>query len=405
MPIRSLLSTLMLLFALCATARTATAVDAATGEPLPAASVFDRRGNVVGICSDNGLLPYAPDNAYPLTVRYIGYAPATVASPAVERVRLHEISYDLLEITIAPGKRHVLHLTAYVREYSTLTTYTDTIFLFREKTVDFMIPSRNAGKYRGWTQPRLLASRSCYRFSSAGGTDSVSNRFGQHFSWSDWIGIPAAVDLPPRLHTDTAAADTIRGRYSPWSIWRRNADDVSIDINVLADTAARRWGPALFAHSRRDVEFTDLRLKYTFADAGRYSVTADNLQAMTFNIETNGRGGGIYNQFRRNEPYFVSTYAELYVTDRTYITVGEAKKLEKHPPKADEAGLLAPDFAPAPDAGVLTLVERVDTLDHDRLHRNIQPDQRLMRKFKGQVGSITALRGALQSLLKKYRGH
>lgn len=253
MPIRSLLSTLLLLFALCATARTATAVDAATGEPLPAASVFDRRGNVVGICSDNGLLPYAPDNAYPLTVRYIGYAPATVASPAVERVRLHEISYDLPEITIAPGKRHVLHLTAYVREYSTLTTYTDTIFLFREKTLDFMIPSRNAGKYRGWTQPRLLASRSCYRFSSAGGTDSVSNRFGQHFSWSDWIGIPAAVDLPPRLHTDTAAADTIRGRYSPWSIWRRNADDVSIDINVLADTAARRWVPALFAHSRRDV--------------------------------------------------------------------------------------------------------------------------------------------------------
>ena len=47
----------------------------------------------------------------------------------------------------------------------------------------------------------------------------------------------------------------------------------------------------------------------------------------------------------------------------------------------------------------------MDTLDHDRLHRNIQPDQRLMRKFKGQVGSITALRGALQSLLKKYRGH
>ncbi len=57
---------------------------------------------------------------------------------------------------------------------------------------------------------------------------------------------------------------------------------MSIDINVLADTAARRWVPALFAHSRRDVEFTDLRLKYTFADAGRYSVTADNLQAMTF---------------------------------------------------------------------------------------------------------------------------
>ena len=178
----------------------AVAVDSGSGEPLPAASVFDRKGNILGICSDKGVLPYASPDAYPLTVRYIGYLPALVESPSQQRVEMHPVDYSLPELTVEPGKRVVLHLTAYVREYSTLTTYTDTVFLFREKTVDFMVPTRKAGKYRGWTQPRLLASRSYYRFAGADGNDSVSNTFGQHFSWSDWIGIPPRVDLPKALH-------------------------------------------------------------------------------------------------------------------------------------------------------------------------------------------------------------
>lgn len=384
----------------------AVAVDSGTGEPLPAASVFDRKGNILGICSDKGVLPYASPDAYPLTVRYIGYLPALVESPSQQRVEMHPVDYTLPELTVEPGKRVVLHLTAYVREYSTLTTYTDTVFLFREKTVDFMVPTRKAGKYRGWTQPRLLASRSYYRFAGADGNDSVSNTFGQHFSWSDWIGIPARVDLPKALHNREAATDTLFGRYSPACIWRRNGDDLLIDVNVLADTACRSWVPALFARNRRDVEFTDLRLHYTFSDAGRYSAPVDNLSAMTFTIETNGRGSGIYNMFRRNEPYFVNTYAEMFFTDREYITVKDAKKLEKHPPHAEDAPPVAPEWIPDPDAQVIAIVERVDTLDHVRLHSHIQPDKRmLMRKFKGQVGPIGALRDAVKSLVKKYRGY
>ena len=127
---------------------------------------------------------------------------------------------------------------------------------------------------------------------------------------------------------------------------------------------------------------------------------------MTFTIETNGRGSGIYNMFRRNEPYFVNTYAEMFFTDREYITVKDAKKLEKHPPHAEDAPPVAPEWIPDPDAQVIAIVERVDTLDHARLHSHIQPDKRmLMRKFKGQVGPIGALRDAVKSLVKKYRGY
>lgn len=71
-------------------------------------------------------------------------------------------------------------MLAYVREYSTLSTYSDTVTLFREKMVDFMIVPDRKMKFRGWTSPRLLTSRSYYRFTDGEGLDSVSDRFNNH---------------------------------------------------------------------------------------------------------------------------------------------------------------------------------------------------------------------------------
>lgn len=47
---------------------------------------------------------------------------------------------ELPEVLVESPKRNMLHVMAYVREYSNLTTYSDTVILFREKMVDFMLP-------------------------------------------------------------------------------------------------------------------------------------------------------------------------------------------------------------------------------------------------------------------------
>ena len=57
-------------------------------------------------------------------------------------------------------QQKVMHMLAYVREYSTLTTYTDTVFLFREKMVDFMLNTDPKVKFQGWSYPRILKSSS-----------------------------------------------------------------------------------------------------------------------------------------------------------------------------------------------------------------------------------------------------
>lgn len=73
---------------------------------------------------------------------------------------------ELPEVVVVSKNNKVLHMLAYLREYSTMTTFTDTVFLFREKMVDFMLPSRGI-RYKGWKTPRVLTSRSYFRFTTA----------------------------------------------------------------------------------------------------------------------------------------------------------------------------------------------------------------------------------------------
>ena len=43
-----------------------------------------------------------------------------------------------------------------------------------------------------------------------------------------------------------------------------------------------------------------------------------------------------------NDPIYMTTYGEIYITDREYISVGEARKWEKNPPLGDEIGIKPP---------------------------------------------------------------
>ena len=254
---------------------------------------------------------------------FCGKVRADVSADPAPKVKV------LPELLVNPKKRQVLHLNGYLREYSTLTTYSDTVLLFREKTVDFMVPVRKTGNYRGWLSPRVLASRSYYHFTNSSGLDSVSNHFGQHFSWSDWVGI-----------------------------FKRHEE------GVKADQANMDWIPGLFDLFRRKVEFTKFKIKYILSGVDNNSVYADNILCMFFNIESNGRGRNLRYLMNSDGPMYVDTHAELYITDIEYMTVREACRLEKNPPSAEEVGIKAPANAPELHPAICELVERVDNFDY-----------------------------------------
>ncbi|MCM1320286.1 MAG: hypothetical protein NC217_07905 [Muribaculaceae bacterium] len=282
--------------------------------------------------------------------------------------------YELPEVVVTSKGREVLHLTGYMRELSQLTSYSDTVTLFREKMVDFMVPTKRAKGYHGWLTPRVLAVNSYYHFTSDNGLDSVSDYFSRHFSWADLVNIVDEAYLPAKLR-EADGCDTIHGRFGDISRWKRHGDNVSIRLDALADTTARRWVPYIYTFMHDNAEFDKLIVKYEFQDIESGRLWPGELSRISFDVETSGRGRPIFGMFKPDEPIFVSTHADLYITDREYLSVKQAKALAKA--DIEEIAILAPAETDAPQEDILALIDRVEKIDHIGRHVAITGDKRL----------------------------
>ncbi len=361
--------------------------DSTTRAPLPNASIFSNDGKPAGISRTDGCLPAVQKELYPITVRYMGYKEKTVDSADVDTIFLQENIIELPEFVVDTRQSKYLHLLAYMRECSTLSTYTDTIFLFREKMVDFMLPSEKKSSLRGWRKPRILTSKSYYRFSNTQGLDSVSDHCRQHFSWTDWVGIVPEIEMPPNLCMQEAGNDTVKGRYGATEIWRKNDSRLLIDIDVLADTSSRKWVPNLSLFFHEDIDFEQFRLHLNYDNVADKIVRPSALSGYSYTIESNGRGRNMFMFNRVDEPFFVSTYAEVYIVDKEYIPLKEAKKWNKRKSIADEMVIYEPSEAPELQESILQLIARVNDVNHDGIRLAQTPDHRLAGRNIEKVGS------------------
>lgn len=184
---------------------------------LPSASVFDRDGG--GITHSDGKVPYVSPAEFPVTIRYLGYWEKTVPICGNDTIFVEENSTELSEVIVESPGRKVLHILAYVREYFVLTTYTDTVFLFREKMADYMIPSDDKGSFLGWSNPRVLSLKSYYRFTNSDGLDSVSDHCSHHFSWADWVGIRLHPRCLRRCEMSIMGLIRPKGSIAPLKYW------------------------------------------------------------------------------------------------------------------------------------------------------------------------------------------
>ncbi|MDE6533931.1 MAG: hypothetical protein K2M27_10440 [Muribaculaceae bacterium] len=358
--------------------------DSMTHIPLPNASIYDKNGVAIGMSDNRGVLPELSKNSYPLTVRYIGFHEKTVMDERTDTIFLSENVSELPEVIVESRRNRVLHILAYVREHSTLTTYTDTVFLFREKMVDYMFSTDGETKFKGWSTPRILTCKSYYRFTDENGLDSVSDASHYHFSWSDWIGLEPKVSLPNKLRNTKIATDTLHGKYSPTEIWDRIDDRLKIEIDVLSDTASRKWVPNLSGFFRSNLEFDKFKVKYNYNNIVGDTVTVLDLTGYSFDIESRGRGHGMFRFNKLNEPFYVSTTAEVYILDQEFISVKEARKWDKRDFDIDEIGIYEPMEAPGLSHSILSLIDRVNRIDKDSVRLDYQPDHRMISNNNGR---------------------
>lgn len=359
-------------------AQRALVVDSLSGQPIGGASVFGKNNDLLGTSSARGLMPAVDAEEYPLTLRCLGYREKLVESDIFDTIRMTEQIVELPEVVVDGKLERLLHLLAYVREYSSITTLSDTVFLFREKMVDYMLPVSSLGKYLGWRSPRVLSSRSYYRFTNSEGLDSVSDENSQHFSWSDWMEIPGSIALPERLEALAEGIDTIKGRYSPAEIWGKSHDHIRVAVNALADTSAMRWAPGLARFSKgRDVEFENLRLRFSYDNTDSPVLSPLDLEGYSFNIRSDGRARKMYRFNRASESVCATTYGEVYICDREVMPVGKARDWESRKYDRAEAEIVAPPSAPELQPDILRLMTRVDGIDREQVRLAQKPDVRL----------------------------
>ncbi|MDE6022739.1 MAG: carboxypeptidase-like regulatory domain-containing protein [Muribaculaceae bacterium] len=357
------------------TAKNTTVVDAISLTPLPRVSIFDRTGRMIGTADDNGILPSVPKTDLPLTLRSLGYQDISVSSLSDSIILMNRMDFELPEVQVSTGKRPILHIVGFIREISTLSSYTDTVTLYREKWVDFMVPPDKNKRFRGWLNPRILKSKSYYKFTNSYGLDSVSDESNHHFSWSDWISLPYRINQPDMIAGHRNLCDSVLGKYSPAEIWERNGDNITVEVNVLADTIGRRWMPRLSDRYWKDTDFDRILLNYEFADVDTFAVRPLNLESLSCYVESKGRGHNMFRFNRKEEPFYVTTYSDLNILSKEFISVRDANKMEKDASKALDPTLILFQSDMMPKDEIITqLIDRVNKIDKESIRLATKSD-------------------------------
>ncbi|MDE5656860.1 MAG: hypothetical protein K2I19_07305, partial [Muribaculaceae bacterium] len=154
-------------------------------------------------------------------------------------------------------------------------------------------------------------------------------------------------------------------------------DRMTHDVNLINVATSRRWVPNLSLFFREGIDFEQFRLRFRFDNVFSGVIAPIDLSAYSFNIESNGRGRGMFMFNRVDEPFFVSTYAEVYVVDKEFITVKEAKQWDSKKLASGDIAIYEPAEAPDLQEPIRLLVQRVNSVDHSAIRLAQVTDERL----------------------------
>lgn len=331
--------------------------DAATGLPLPKASVFDKNGVFIAVTDEEGTVPgsVAP-NSYPLNVRYVGYMPVTVASPDSGVVTMEESSYTLPEIVVDDVSRNILYLLAYVREYSTLENSKDTIAIFKEQVVDYAIPVGKA-KFKGWKKPRVLDQKE-YEYlkidKKKTSIDTLLYSDGGKFRSTNF-NIAQKFKMPESILSGDSTQYVKYGKYYPEERWSVVGDSYIYETDGLADNKDHLFQPGFLKLFGMSAAQTIDEQKYKFDKGTKKGANVENLIEASENFDIILKGKLFKKATEQKEDTEMAFFTEMFVIDRAYLTAEEAKELKNEKPVVDIVNFQIPEGVPAPPEEVANL--------------------------------------------------
>ncbi len=339
-------------------------VDKETGEPLVLASITDRNGTMIALTGNDGVIPELPANAFPVTFSYLGYVPLEIDSVNSENIRMVPKTLDLSEIIVSPGMRPLLHITGYMREYVSSFGSKDSLTIYKEAIVDFLIPIDKT-KIKGWQKPRILTSNTYSRHTNADGLDSVSRYADEIFLMSYNLNVfPTStsnvLNLPEKIaNTSGIASETVFTKKKTKMDWQKNGNVIRMNHDIMTQYPNHVYTPNALKVIGATTDFTEALSSYVFINSdGENAITPADLSQISLSLKMTGRGKAYKWAFNTQTPLDMRSYIEIYITDREYVSEEEAKELKKNPPVIN-SGISTPKGVAAPHSGIQKIVKRV----------------------------------------------
>lgn len=335
-------------------------LDLSSDAPLPLASITDRSGNVVGMTDKNGEIPRLSSGLFPVTFSYVGFEPMEITAEPEADVRMVRQDYELPEIEVVAGSRPLLHLKGYMREVTSVLGSSDSVTLFRESIVDYLVPVEKS-KVKGWRKARILASKTYVRMTDSSALDSVSTEHEYEFMlWGNRYGMmPPTKETPHAVMGKTFACDTIMGKYYPKIVWWKSGDVTRWYGDGLADEKDHVSSPTALKLLGLTADFTDVSTNHVFSTPDGNKVGPVDLKQVSMSVNMLARGKLFKMSFGSSSPVDVRSYVEFYPTDREFLTDEEGRRLKKELPDVGVSEVEAPENAAPLHPAVRRIVERV----------------------------------------------
>ncbi|MEE0871612.1 MAG: hypothetical protein U0L52_09635 [Bacteroidaceae bacterium] len=333
-------------------------IDATDSIPVSVASIFDFDGNVVGYTMDDGTFSEIPETAYPITIRCLGYEPLVIAEPKDTVWQMKQSSYDMPELVVVPGDRNVIKQILYIRNYFSMCNEMDTVTHFVEEMAYRYVPATEDAKIDIGNQIHSAGSRS-YSMHKVGDIDSVAHEENSKsfFMTSTLTKLSSKeILVHESLKNDSTGYYEKKGKSGLALVQRLSNGVFTFKEDLLAEKKNHTLSPWPLKLLGFTLEINQFYTTNAFSinEDGKY-YPKDLLEA-GFMMEAEGRGKYIRMALDSKTPVTVRTMTEIYVVDRDFLTLEEAKEESaKEAPKMD---FIIPSNVPAQNEATRRLVER-----------------------------------------------
>lgn len=311
-------------------------LDSLDHEPLPAASVLDRNGSVISQSDKDGNAYISENALFPIEIRYLGYETARL-NELTDTVIMNAASYNLNEITVANDKIGSRTI-CYAREYTTMVCNGDTLTVFSEYMVDYMLPFNDKAKgFKSQTKPRVLNNRSRVRriFADHTRPDSIYDSPKYKPIWSSLAEITYASIEEPMSMRGKEVADTIIFTGKTGTRYNKQNGRMTVFTDELEKETNHVLTPGILKLLGMTLDITrnDVTALYPIKDQPIYNYY--DMTAISYNYRIVMRGKMFKHFFRSKNPIQLQSLIEIYPVDHYFLNAKESKELKKEVEKID----------------------------------------------------------------------